>query len=128
MYEPLRVDLGRVALKVLDAAVEAEHEALAAARLAHPHIVQVIDLHRGTAGDDPSPPFFVMELLEGESLDIRLTRASRMDPGTAALVMVQVLSALASGILHRDVRPANVFLTPSAAGFDFVKLLDFGIA
>lgn len=138
VYEAVRIDLDRrVALKLLDQAASAPSEALAAterearasAKLAHPHIVQVIDFHRG---DDGEMPFFVMELLEGESLDARLRRRGALDPGTAALVMVQVLSALgaahAHDILHRDVKPANVFLTPTAAGFDFVKLLDFGIA
>ena len=137
VYEATRIDLDRrVAVKLLDEAVDAPQEALAAterearalARLAHPHIVQIIDFSRGEDG----PPFFVMELLAGESLDARLRRSGKIAPGTAALVIVQVLSALAAAhaaeILHRDVKPANVFLTPTAAGFDFVKLLDFGIA
>ena len=90
VYEAVRLDLDRrVAVKLLDQAASApsealaatEREARAAAKLAHPHIVQVIDFHRG---DDGEMPFFVMELLEGESLDARLRRQGTVDPGTAA--------------------------------------------
>jgi hypothetical protein len=134
VYEAVRLDLGRrVAIKILaaegDALAATEREARAAAQLAHPHIVQVFDFSRGENGD---PPYFVMELLEGESLADRIAQDGPLEPGTAALVLVQVLSALGaahgSGILHRDVKPANVFLGSTAAGFDFVKLLDFGVA
>jgi serine/threonine protein kinase len=134
VYEAVRLDLGRrVAIKVLAAPADTleatEREARAAAQLAHPHIVQVFDVSRGEAG---GPPYFVMELLAGEPLAERIARDGYLEPGTAALVLVQVLSALGaahgSGILHRDVKPANVFLTSTAAGFDFVKLLDFGVA
>jgi len=137
VYEATRLDLSRrVALKLLDTASGApadaikatEREARAAAQLAHPHIVQVFDFSAGDGG----PPFLVMEMLEGESLDERLARVGRLEPGAAALVTVQILSALAAahaaGIVHRDVKPANVFLARTAATLDFVKLLDFGVA
>ncbi|MBX3192370.1 MAG: serine/threonine protein kinase [Labilithrix sp.] len=137
VYRATHIDLSRkVAVKVLDAAGAASHaaivaterEARAAAQLAHPHIVQVTDFSPG----DDGPPFIVMELLQGESVDDRLSRTRRLDAEAAAFILVQVLSALgaahASGIVHRDVKPANIFLTSTAATHDFVKLVDFGIA
>jgi serine/threonine-protein kinase len=136
VYEAVQLDLSRrVAIKVLPAEAgdlhAIEREARAAARLAHPHIVQVTDFVGVREGED-GVPFFVMELLEGESLAERLARERRLAPSRAALVAVQVLSALAAahaaGIVHRDVKPANIFLERTAATHDFVKLLDFGIA
>src|SRR5262249_23294734 len=141
VYEATHVDLSRrVAVKVLDNAGDASSDAIAAtarearaaARLAHPHIVQVTDFSSGKAeeGDEEGPRFLVMELLEGESLADRLAREGRLAAEPAAFIAVQVLSALAAahaaGLVHRDVKPANVFLTRTAATHDFVKLLDFG--
>ena len=133
VYEATQLDLQRrVALKLLadeqDAIPSIEREARAAAQLAHPHIVQVTEIVK----PDDGPPFLVMELLDGESLDERIARMGPLAPDRSAFIAVQVLSALASahasGIIHRDVKPANVFLTRTAATNDFVKLLDFGIA
>lgn len=104
-----------------------EREAMAAARLAHPNIVRVLDL-----GRDASGVFLVMEQLSGEALDARLERAGPLSIEAAVAVHLQLLDALAAahdvGILHRDVKPANVFLTPLATGALLVKLFDFGLA
>ena len=135
VYEAVQVDLGRrVAVKVLhDAARLApgalarfEREAKATGSLGHTHIVQVTDFSAGP------PPFLVMELLSGAPLSTALTDADRLPVGRALRIALQVLSALgaahALGIVHRDVKPANLFLVSTATGDDLVKVLDFGIA
>jgi len=120
-----------VAVKVLGGALAGDgraaerlrREARAAGRLDHPNIARVLDL-----GEQDGRPYLVMELLEGESLAARIDRAGPMAPAEAARVVAAVADALqaahAAGVVHRDVKPGNVFLT-SAGG---VKVLDFGIA
>ena len=139
VYEAVQEDLGRVvALKVLDP-VLATHdeqlerfrrEATSAAALGHANIVSVTDFGaRSTSGD---PPYLVMELLSGESLGKLLDRESVLAPERVAFIASQVLAALGAahgaGIVHRDVKPDNVFLTSTSAFRDLVKVLDFGIA
>ena len=98
-------------------------EALAAARLNHPNIVNVFD-----AGTDDHTAFIVMELFEGETLRDRLTRDGHLPPGEAIAVLLQALSALQfaheNGLIHRDVKPGNILI--GAGGR--VKVTDFGIA
>src|SRR6185295_8659597 len=101
-------------------------EAKMAARLSHPNIAAVHDY-----GEAPHPggsviPFVVMELLAGESLAARVERAP-LDWREAAAVAAPVADALAAahaaGVVHRDIKPGNVMLTPTG-----VKILDFGIS
>jgi serine/threonine-protein kinase len=120
-----------VAVKVLGGALAGDRraaerlrrEARAAGRLEHPAIARVLDL-----GEDAGRPYLVMELLEGESLAERIARAGPMDPAEAATVIAAVADALEAahraGVVHRDVKPGNVFLTSDGV----VKVLDFGIA
>lgn len=106
-----------------------EREAKAAARIAHPNVVRVMDF--GTVDD--AVPYIVMELLAGFSLADLLERGGRLSFATAKSLARQVGSALesahAQGIVHRDVKPHNVFVTEGSKDHPlFVKVLDFGVA
>jgi serine/threonine protein kinase len=128
--------LGRqVAVKVLPPSTSADPsfrrrlraEAQAAARLSHPNITNVYDYGEATTVDGEPVPYVVMELIDGESLAAVLARARRLPWQHAVRITADVAAALAAaharGIVHRDVTPANVMLTPTGA-----KVVDFGIS
>jgi serine/threonine protein kinase len=124
--------LGRdVALKILRQQYADEEfverfkrEAKNAAALNHPNIVQVYD--QGQTEDDTH--YIAMEYVPGETLKSRITREGRLDPGEAAGIASRVADALSvaheRGIVHRDIKPQNVLLTPAGEA----KVVDFGIA
>jgi beta-lactam-binding protein with PASTA domain/tRNA A-37 threonylcarbamoyl transferase component Bud32 len=100
-----------------------QREARAAAALHHPHIVPVLE-----SGTDGRIHYIVMEFVEGTDLKALLRRVGRLDPQQAARIAAQTCEALAYahglGIIHRDIKPQNILLTPDGA----VKVTDFGIA
>jgi serine/threonine-protein kinase len=126
----------RVALKVMLAddedatlAERFRREAVAATKISHPHIVDVLDL-----GEDEALGvlYLVQELLDGCDLRTHLHAVKRMEPAAALDTLVPVLAALvaahARGILHRDLKPENIFLAREPNGEVTPKLIDFGLA
>lgn len=99
-----------------------------AAGLRHPNVARVLDV----VVDDVGVPFLVMELLRGHSLQQELEVRHVLPPDAALNIVLPIAEALANahaaGIVHRDVKPANIFLSQSASGEVVPKLLDFGIA
>ncbi len=103
-------------------------EGRAVSKIGHPGITKVFDVGRTAAGD----PYLVMELLEGETLLTALTRAGRLPPVETVRILLPIAHALAAahaeGLVHRDVKPENVFLARTANGSGLQpKLLDFGV-
>jgi len=127
----------RVAIKVMRAdagqspelCARFEREAQIASQIPSDHITEVLDLGELDSG----VRFIVMEYLIGETLSARLARLPRIAPRELVGLIRQVLAALGAahraGVIHRDVKPDNVFILGEKAGrSDFVKLLDFGIS
>ncbi len=132
VYRGRDLILGRdVAIKVMHAALATDPtfaerfrlESQNAARLNHPNVVTVYD-----CGDSDGEPYIVMELINGTSLRSLLDRFGHLDSPTARHVARGVAAALdhahMKGIVHRDVKPENVLVTPDGQ----VKVADFGIA
>ena len=124
-----------VALKVIDARIAAHpearerflREARATARLRHPNVASVF--YYGVRKSDEQC-FYTMELVEGETLEVRLRRAGPLPPALALEVTRQVAKALvaaeAQGLVHRDLKPANLMLVEGTELT--VKVIDFGLA
>jgi tRNA A-37 threonylcarbamoyl transferase component Bud32 len=102
-------------------------EARAAAQLKHPNVVDVLDMGQ----DDDGTVYLVLELLKGETLKARMRRGPLPPAEIGALIlpiMRAVASAHAKAVVHRDLKPDNVFLAIDETGVTVPKLLDFGIA
>ena len=124
-----------VAIKILRSDLARDHtfqvrfrrEAQSAASLNHPAIVSVYD----TGSDpttDPATPYIVMEFVEGQTLRDLLRQEEVLEPPQAMRIVAEMCGALdfshRNGIVHRDVKPGNVMITPAGR----VKVMDFGIA
>lgn len=137
VYEATELKLQRtVAVKVLVPELGHETECLArfqreaetTAALGHPNIVQVTDF----SANPPEPPFLVMERLQGRSLRDYVQHRGPLSYERATLVALQLLGALSAahrvGVLHRDLKPHNVFMVDLQGAGTLVKLIDFGLA
>jgi serine/threonine protein kinase len=133
VYEVEHVEIGRhYVLKQLlrtlasrgDLILRMQKEWKALGVLRHPNIVDVV--YAGNTAD--GIPYYVMELLVGETVRERLEREGKLSAGHAAGIAQQTLLGLSAahaiGVVHRDIKPANIFLTRDGA----VKVLDFGIS
>jgi len=137
VVEARDVDLeDRVAIKLLlpaalerpDIVARFRREARAAVKIKSEHIARVIDV--GSRED--GAPFIVMEYLEGYDLSKPIKKNGRLSIRTAVDYLLQAAEALAEahvlGIVHRDIKPPNLFLTLRADGSPCIKVLDFGIS
>jgi serine/threonine-protein kinase len=123
----------RVAVKLLRTELAAEpgirrrfrRESSILRSLEHPAVVRILDV----GADDDDRAFTVMELLEGETLDARLAREGALAPAIAGPILLVLADALraihAHGVVHGDLKPANVFLTAAAPR---VRIVDFGLS
>jgi len=139
VYSALDPDLGRhVAIKLIsgfdahsprydEALSRFRRESRAAAMLSHPNVVNVFDLGR-IAESEGGAPYLVMELVDGDSLEHIIDAGNAPGPQDSLRIMKQVAEALdyahSAGIVHRDVKPANIIVRRDGV----VKLTDFGIA
>ncbi len=137
VYRAVQLDAGReVALKVLlaealdqaDSLARFRREAELAQRLEHPNTVRLHDFGETERG----LPFIAWEMLRGRSLDEVIRAEGGLATPRVAVIAVQALKALMEahqrGVVHRDVKPSNLFLCQVSGERDFVKVLDFGIA
>jgi serine/threonine-protein kinase len=136
VYEAVHLGLKkRFAIKTLLPAIAQSPEAQArflregeaASRMNHPHIVDVTDV--GTEG---GIPYLVMEYLEGETLGDFVARKGPLDVSLAVDLILPAISAVAAGhdqgVIHRDLKPQNIFLARGAWGEFIPKVLDFGVS
>lgn len=137
VYEAEHAIIGkRVALKVLrrdyssrpDVVERFKQEAQSASRVDSPHIIDISDFGETPEGDS----YFVMEFLDGEDLSNRIREGQSLNADLAIDIALQCCDALgaahAAYIVHRDMKPENIFLTTRRGNPAFVKIVDFGIA
>ncbi|MEN9577614.1 MAG: hypothetical protein RJA70_623 [Pseudomonadota bacterium] len=126
----------KIALKVLrpeygakeDIVSRFQQEAISASRIKHPNVLEVFDF--GTL--DNGCAYLAMEFLSGNDIADELSERGYLETSRAIRIMLQVCKALAAahkaGVVHRDMKPDNIFLVKSDDGDELVKIVDFGIA
>ncbi len=137
VYQARHLRTGRAyAIKVLLSSLSTDPEALGrfrreaetVGRLGHAGIVGIHDFDR----EDDGTTFIVMDYLEGEDLEQRLSRTGGLPWSVAFGIFVEVSEALSAaheiGIIHRDLKPANIFLAKLPGAIDRAVILDFGLA
>src|SRR6476660_4963988 len=124
-----------VALKVIDRSVAQNpgarsrflREARAAAQIRHPNVARVSHY-----GEQDGECFYVMQLIEGETLEVKVRREGPMPLALALEVIEQAGRALAAaekcGVVHRDIKPSNIMIESDPSGASIVKVIDYGIA
>ena len=124
-----------VALKVIDRRAAQNpgarsrflREARSAAQIRHPNVARVTHY-----GEQDGECFYVMQLVEGETLEARIRRDGPMPLALALEVIEQTARALAAaekcGVVHRDIKPSNIMLESDPSGLLIVKVIDYGIA
>jgi serine/threonine-protein kinase len=137
VYKAKQLSVDRIiAIKVLGAHVSTDpswvkrfhNEARAASRLDHPNTVRLIDFGQTKEG----LLFIAMEYLHGKSLRQEIDRVGRLPPNRVLRIMSQMCASLSEahnqGIIHRDIKPDNVYLVDMKGAGDYVKVLDFSVA
>jgi hypothetical protein len=137
VYRAKQLSVDRIiAIKVLGAHVSTDpswvkrfhNEARAASRLDHPNTVRLIDFGQTKEG----LLFIAMEYLSGRSLRGEIERVGRLPPNRVLRIMSQMCASLSEahrqGIIHRDIKPDNVYLVDMKGAGDYVKVLDFSVA
>ena len=131
---------GPVALKAIRPEIAADErnsrrlkrELRLSRQVSHPNVCRVYELWSTQSADGQAVVFLTMELLEGETLARRLTKTGRMQPHAALAIAKQIASGIAEvhriGIIHRDVKPSNVYLVQDGKGADRAVVMDFGLA
>ena len=137
VYEAVQLRLNkRVAIKIMSHEQTANavtlarfhREAEITSQLGHPHLINVMDFGTSQAGE----PYLVMEMLDGEDLDMRLRKVERLPIEATVRITRQAASALGAAhaldVVHRDMKPGNIFLLEVPGETEFVKVLDFGVS
>lgn len=126
----------KVAIKVINQDLAASKEmvsrfmteARAASQIGHDHVVDILDFGQSPEGEN----FMIMEYLEGQTISSRIRAAGQLDVMTTLHISMQIVDALqaahAKGVIHRDLKPDNIYLIRRAGTGDYVKILDFGLA
>ena len=134
VYQARHLVLDRdVAIKILKehydetALARFQQEARTASALEHPNIVKIL-----ASGLNDDAPYLVMELVHGETLADRISRAKHLSPAECLDIFSQILAGLEylhrENVLHRDLKPQNILLSKNSEGQTLAKLSDFGIA